>query len=200
MDTKTCNRCRAAQPLSAFNKWKLSKDGLQVWCRVCQKAERDNNKTRYAERHARYYQQHKTHLDARSKRWAREHPDVVRETKQRWLANNTEKRRKVALASWKRHYDKNKSAIYANVRQRRARKRNAGGRVTAQEWQTRLIEFNFCCAYCLRPSGDLTQDHMQPLIKGGAHNIENIVPACRSCNSRKKDRDLLHIVSLGTFV
>jgi len=31
----------------------------------------------------------------------------------------------------------------------------------------------------------LTLDHVIPLKQHGPHDIENIVPACRSCNSRK---------------
>jgi hypothetical protein len=31
-------------------------------------------------------------------------------------------------------------------------------------------------------------DHVKPLEQGGADNITNLVPACRSCNASKKDR------------
>lgn len=34
-------------------------------------------------------------------------------------------------------------------------------------------------------------DHVVPLICGGAHSADNIVPACRSCNSRKNSRSLI---------
>jgi 5-methylcytosine-specific restriction endonuclease McrA len=40
------------------------------------------------------------------------------------------------------------------------------------------------CAYCLaecRP----TVDHVVPLLRGGVHAPENLVPACKGCNSRK---------------
>jgi len=31
-------------------------------------------------------------------------------------------------------------------------------------------------------------DHVYPIVKGGAHSPENIVGACQSCNSKKRDR------------
>lgn len=31
-------------------------------------------------------------------------------------------------------------------------------------------------------------DHVEPLEQGGADDITNLVPACRSCNASKKDR------------
>lgn len=44
------------------------------------------------------------------------------------------------------------------------------------------------CAYCGK-SAD-TVDHIIPLAKGGNNELDNLVAACQSCNSRKKDRDL----------
>lgn len=37
MKTKTCNNCHSEKPLSEFNSKKNSKDGLQPWCRECNK-------------------------------------------------------------------------------------------------------------------------------------------------------------------
>jgi 5-methylcytosine-specific restriction endonuclease McrA len=31
-------------------------------------------------------------------------------------------------------------------------------------------------------------DHRLPLARGGRHEIENVIPACKSCNSRKHTR------------
>ncbi len=47
----------------------------------------------------------------------------------------------------------------------------------------------FCC-YCGRRD-DLSLDHMIPRMKGGPHSADNLVVACRSCNSSKHARDLL---------
>lgn len=50
------------------------------------------------------------------------------------------------------------------------------------------------CYYCnrvLNPFDDFTIDHMQPLSKGGTSGVENLVPACSGCNSRKGDSESL---------
>jgi len=46
-----------------------------------------------------------------------------------------------------------------------------------------------CCVYC--GSGEnLHNDHLIPKSKGGPNIIDNIVLACRKCNSSKKDKDI----------
>jgi 5-methylcytosine-specific restriction endonuclease McrA len=45
------------------------------------------------------------------------------------------------------------------------------------------------CIYC-GASGALTQDHIIPVSKGGPDIPANIVPACKTCNSSKQDRDI----------
>lgn len=45
-----------------------------------------------------------------------------------------------------------------------------------------------CCAYCGDPAD--TWDHITPVVQGGVTDLWNIVPACRSCNSRKRDCDV----------
>lgn len=42
------------------------------------------------------------------------------------------------------------------------------------------------CWYCPHPAD--TVDHLIPLARGGTNYEGNLVPACRSCNSRKQDR------------
>jgi 5-methylcytosine-specific restriction endonuclease McrA len=47
----------------------------------------------------------------------------------------------------------------------------------------------WACQYCGRPAENL--DHVIPRSKGGEHVWENVVAACRRCNSRKENR-LVH--------
>jgi hypothetical protein len=55
--------------------------------------------------------------------------------------------------------------------------------------QRKLILSEFC-SYC-GSRDDLTLDHMIPRMKSGPHSADNLVVACRSCNSSKHARDLL---------
>src|SRR5213075_1932074 len=49
------------------------------------------------------------------------------------------------------------------------------------------------CQYCGAHAENI--DHVIPRSRGGAHEWENVVAACRPCNSRKQDR-MLHETSL----
>jgi len=42
------------------------------------------------------------------------------------------------------------------------------------------------CQYCGAPAENL--DHVVPRSRGGAHSWDNVVAACRRCNSRKENR------------
>lgn len=62
-----------------------------------------------------------------------------------------------------------------------------------------LVErFNRTCHYCRRQSDSYTSDpdgqpwntdHVKPLSLGGPHTLDNVVLACRSCNSSKGVKD-----------
>src|SRR4051812_30033174 len=42
------------------------------------------------------------------------------------------------------------------------------------------------CQYCAGPAESI--DHVVPRSRGGEHVWENVVAACRACNTRKRDR------------
>lgn len=53
-------------------------------------------------------------------------------------------------------------------------------------WQNRLALG--ICHYCGErfPPEELTMDHLVPVSRGGKASRNNVVPACKECNSRKK--------------
>jgi hypothetical protein len=52
------------------------------------------------------------------------------------------------------------------------------------------LDSSDACCYC-GSQLDLTLDHLIPQFRGGKHSADNLVVACRSCNSSKKALDLL---------
>jgi 5-methylcytosine-specific restriction endonuclease McrA len=49
-----------------------------------------------------------------------------------------------------------------------------------------FVRDNFECQYCGRPAENV--DHIVPRSRGGGHTWDNVVAACRPCNSRKENR------------
>lgn len=53
-----------------------------------------------------------------------------------------------------------------------------------------LMRDRFTCQYCLQKfsSGSLTLDHVMPKSRGGPDSWQNLVAACKTCNTTKDDR------------
>jgi HNH endonuclease len=82
----------------------------------------------------------------------------------------------------------NRDARRAINHKRRARERQVESTFTREQWAALKAAYSNRCAYCGKPSKRLTIDHVIPLSQGGPHMVQNIVPACKPCNSGKKDR------------
>ncbi len=46
------------------------------------------------------------------------------------------------------------------------------------------------CAYCGAVEGPLQRDCVLPISRGGRYTIDNVVPACRSCNASKCNHEV----------
>lgn len=113
-------------------------------------------------------------------------PEGARERWRRWYRANRE-RFISYVREWKRLHPE-KTAHYA--RRRRAARTGAGGAHSTDQVLMLLEAYGWRCAYC-GGDGRLTIDHVVPLSRGGSDSIDNLVPACGSCNSSKHDRTLL---------
>ena len=117
--------------------------------------------------------------------WNAKHPEQARARVKDWQRNNPEKKRAQGKLYALRHPDK----INARSKRYQARKRHVAlSDLTAEQWDMIKDHYGHRCVYCGRKMQRLTQDHIIPLIKGGNHTLTNIVPACRSCNSKKGAR------------
>jgi hypothetical protein len=56
--------------------------------------------------------------------------------------------------------------------------------LTAEQW-TALQEAWQGCAYCGATDGPLQRDCVMAISRGGRYTVDNVVPACASCNTSK---------------
>lgn len=149
-----------------------------------------------AEYKAEWQRKNKDKVNAASRRYRLANPEKRRAVVQAWRKANPDK----VKAHRKREYQTHGAAIDAkkllwgktNPDKLRAIQTKRRARLcaaplndfTAEQWTELKQKHNNRCAYCLQ-SAKLTQDHIQPLSKGGAHTLSNILPACQSCNSSK---------------
>lgn len=97
----------------------------------------------------------------------------------------------------KNWFDENRDQHYSTQKSVRARKLGASViDFSADQWESLKERYGQRCAYCGIECESLTVDHVIPLIQGGQHIEANIVPACRSCNARKGNREPLPMVVL----
>jgi len=71
---------------------------------------------------------------------------------------------------------------------RRTKGKEITNTLTSDEWFDILEKYNYRCVHCgveFDCENLPTRDHIIPISKGGNNIKENIVPACRSCNSKK---------------
>jgi len=150
----------------------------------------------------------RAYMRAWMKRWYAQHRDEARAKNRQRRATNPEKWRAYDRALYKLYREKypdryarrlarsrawakrNKRKVTYRVSQYRARKMGALGSHTFAEWMARVEFHQWRCIYCrvtLTPS-TLTKDHIIPLFRGGTNYVVNLVPACKSCNSAKRDR------------
>lgn len=102
--------------------------------------------------------------------------------REQWLKNRREYTRK---------YRRTHPSWYRAIKQkRRALEKGAEGSFTAEEWNKLVEGCGGRCVMC-RKKAKLTIDHIRPLSKGGSNYISNIQPLCMSCNSSKKDKDIV---------
>jgi len=67
------------------------------------------------------------------------------------------------------------------------RERNKARELRQSQWWKRRLAKG-CCYYCghsFAPAG-LTMDHIVPIARGGRSTKGNLVPACKHCNTKKK--------------
>lgn len=101
---------------------------------------------------------------------------------------HSEKRKLYRQAYYKKYgqTERGKAGRRVANRNHKAKRRDAEGSYTTQEWLNLKAQYGFYCLRCGRHESELDdpleQDHVIPISKGGTNWITNIQPLCETCN------------------
>jgi 5-methylcytosine-specific restriction endonuclease McrA len=128
--------------------------------------------------HGRHYELNRDKILAYHQKWREEDRERARETVRKSKAKDPEKTKL--------------SSLLSEAKRRALRTGGASTRVSAAELRQRVALFGNRCFYCYGPFEHV--DHATPLIRGGAHTISNLVPACAPCNLSKGSKTMLEFL------
>lgn len=154
------------------------------YCRKRERGYYQNNTEREAKRKKKFYEENRELVLGRCKKYRDNNKEKVLQRGKDYYHRNKDK-----VLKRTKEYRKENPDLYKVIQQRRkARLARVENTFTKQEWKKAQEHFNYKCAYCGK-SCDLSQDHFIPVSKGGEYTINNIIPACLSCNSHKHNAD-----------
>lgn len=169
--TKRCSRCQTTKPVSEFFARRRSADGLQSFCKACNRAlalawNKAHPEQRVVWRRANLVRERMACAE-----WRRKHPAEVKRYLATYARKNPAKmrqkcaRRRALLRGSTPEESKAVSAFYTMV-------------ATADR---------IACRWCGEsvPKGRRQVDHVIPLARGGRHAVPNLCCACARCNNRK---------------
>lgn len=117
-----------------------------------------------------------------------QNPELERQKQRDWASKNRHKK----AATFKKWATKNPDKMLHKNRVRRALQRGAvtpeSALVTREWFDSLCASQGHRCYYCWSTDKKLSADHITPLVQGGKHVQSNLIPACKSCNSSKKNR------------
>lgn len=189
---KQCSRCGQIKPVSEFGRRKIASDGLRSNCKECDKAYRDayrsnpeNQKKERASSRA-WKRRNRESVSEYNKEWSSQNGELKQKLRRRWHLAHRDEENKKAKERTKQWIQDNPDRHRHNGHQYRARKAQAEGSHTLEQWQELLSFFDGICPACGKKR-KLTLDHIVPLNKNGSDYIDNIQPLCKRCNSAKMD-------------
>jgi hypothetical protein len=190
---RQCTKCLQEKPLTAFYQDQSRSDGYAKQCKECKCSKvkeycQDNPEKRRQDKLAwkktekgkecdkRYYDNNRDAINKRLCQRRASDPEGVKHKMHHWRIKNPEKAQAIIERGNKKRQERLSQAFINDF--------------TNAQWKELLELFAYRCAYCHRTCNRLERDHVMPLMLGGNHTKSNIVPACRSCNAKKQDRDL----------
>jgi len=196
-----------------FYKGTVRREGK--YCSVCKARIPRENSRRYREKHyiskerkvmseEERRSKAKEHYRKSRELMTEEEKKLFQAQRREYYKQNIEKERQRHREQYQRHRAKKlvENKIYRSAhkdkrkeiaRRRKLRLNGVSPGHTNKEFEELKRLYNNCCAYCGKHESilpyyngvSLTRDHIIPIAKNGSDRIDNIIPACFSCNSKK---------------
>ena len=168
---KTCSKCGETKLISEFYKHTGGRDGLHPQCKECCKAKGVKYNADNKEKRSK---------NAKEKRLS-DIENARKKDAEKYAANPA--KALAASSKWRRNNPEISRAIWHN---RRARKLDSGGRLSAGLTERLFKLQRGKCACCGGQLGDnYHRDHHMPLALGGPNTDDNIQLLCAPCNLQK---------------
>lgn len=175
--TQLCGQCQQVKPSTQFHRNSTKSKGVSSSCKDCAAlygaqyydVNGELIRSRAKTYRVAYYRRNRELLRQKRARYRAAHPDRVRAMRRSWEQRNLDKRREMVL-------------------RRRARKyQNQVGNVDYKMiWERDQGICHICDNVVER--ANVHFDHVIPLVRGGAHSMENIKVSHALCNLRKGAR------------
>jgi 5-methylcytosine-specific restriction endonuclease McrA len=206
-NTKRCPKCKNVYLATTehFYPRKTTRDGLDGWCKQCKRDDTKAYRKQHLEERNRYAAEYKAlHREERKlykdkynaehrdqhKRYLEEHSEIISEQQRAYYQEHQDHLKQYTIQY--RQTEPGRMSMKAGNHNRKARKKQAGGKHTAQQLQEQYQRQRGKCYYCkVKLSKAWHADHVVPLSKGGSNDISNIVIACPKCNQSKYNK-MLH--------
>ena len=167
-----------------FHKSKKSKDGHVRICKSCVK---------------KYYIENRDKIIGQSRQYIQDNKDKDVEYHKQYYIDNKEKMLKHSSEYKKKNWSKiqkkykewcqnNRKKINTYQRERKLKEEQLPYSLTNNEWEEIKLKFNNTCCYCGNEL-PLQKDHFIPVSQDGECTVNNILPACKSCNASKGIKD-----------
>ena len=180
---KTCTLCKIQKPTTDFGKHSQKPDGLSSWCLQCS---REKARVRLSQPSTKKQKQEydkKRYLDPVVQE------NAVNRARKHYESNKKE--RKAKVAEWQKQ-NKDKVLSYKKANKYKRREIISNSTVSAREfleWENTQLKV---CVYCGVSCSDAYQiDHIEPLSRGGTHDLNNLVIACPTCNREKSNTPMI---------
>lgn len=183
--TKVCRACKQELPRSAFFVRKSNKDGLYSYCRAC-----NVEKCRAYTAKRTGWKEYKREYDR--KRVSRIRDKLAAQARERYKATRAQKLENARR--WAEQNPEKRKEISQNYKHRRRAIERVG--LSTREFAKWKSAQPKVCHWCgVKCARRYHVDHYVPLSKGGKHETDNLVIACRECNFRKHAKDPLEFAN-----